>query len=80
MAMTSIAIQTMKVACVPSPGADFQVVQREIPAPGARHVRIKVEACGICHSDVLTKDGILPGIQYRLSAGIRETPVFIGFR
>jgi len=54
----------MKVAQVPKPGADFQVVEREIPKPGAGHVRIKVRACGVCHSDVLTKEGSLPGIQY----------------
>jgi len=39
-------------------------VERDIPEPGAGSVRIKVQACGICHSDVLTKDGIFPGIQY----------------
>ena len=54
----------MKVAQVPKPGADFEVVEREIPAPEAGHVRIKVQACGVCHSDVLTKEGLLPGIQY----------------
>jgi len=54
----------MKVAQVPAPGADFQIVEREIPAPDAGHVRIKVQACGVCHSDVLTKDGLWPGIQY----------------
>src|SRR5689334_22199379 len=64
MASSSIAAGTMKVAYVPSPGADFQVAGRDIPTPGPRQVRIKVEACGICHSDVLTKDGIMPGIQY----------------
>jgi D-arabinose 1-dehydrogenase-like Zn-dependent alcohol dehydrogenase len=54
----------MKVAQVPSAGADFQIVEREIPTPDAGQVRIKVQACGVCHSDVLTKDGALPGIQY----------------
>jgi D-arabinose 1-dehydrogenase-like Zn-dependent alcohol dehydrogenase len=54
----------MKVAQVPKPGADFQIVEREIPNPDARQVRIKVQACGICHSDVLTKEGMFPGIQY----------------
>jgi D-arabinose 1-dehydrogenase-like Zn-dependent alcohol dehydrogenase len=54
----------MRVALVPKPGADFQLVDREIPKPGAREVRIKVQACGICHSDTLTKDGAWPGIQY----------------
>jgi D-arabinose 1-dehydrogenase-like Zn-dependent alcohol dehydrogenase len=55
---------TMKVAQVSKPGADFEVVEREIPTPDAGHVRIKVQACGVCHSDVLTKDGLWPGIQY----------------
>ncbi|MDB6045176.1 MAG: Alcohol dehydrogenase GroES protein [Gammaproteobacteria bacterium] len=55
---------TMKAAQIPKPGADFQIVEREIPNPGAGEVRIKVQACGVCHSDVLTKEGQWPGIQY----------------
>jgi D-arabinose 1-dehydrogenase-like Zn-dependent alcohol dehydrogenase len=54
----------MKVAQVPKPGADFEIVEREIPKPDARQVRIKVQACGVCHSDVLTKEGLWPGFQY----------------
>lgn len=54
----------MKAVQVPRPGADFQIVELEIPEPGAGFVRIKVQACGVCHSDVLTKDGLWPGIQY----------------
>jgi len=54
----------MTAAQVPKPGADFQIVERGIPEPDAGHVRIKVQACGVCHSDVLTKDGLWPGIQY----------------
>src|SRR5437016_5360970 len=61
---TKLATAPMKVAQIPSPGADFQIVEREIPKPGVGQVRIKVQACGICHSDVLTKEGALPGIQY----------------
>ena len=64
MSTTKIAAAPMKVAQVPAPGADFQIVEREIPEPGAGHVRIKVKACGVCHSDVLTKEGGLPGIEY----------------
>ncbi len=45
----------MKVAQVPKPGADFQIVELEIPNPGAGHVRIRVQACGICHSDSLNE-------------------------
>src|SRR2546425_5415592 len=61
---TKLATAPMKVAQIPSPGADFQIVEREILKPGVGQVRIKVQACGICHSDVLTKEGALPGIQY----------------
>jgi D-arabinose 1-dehydrogenase-like Zn-dependent alcohol dehydrogenase len=64
MATTRVAAGRMKMAQVPSPGADFQIVEREIPRPGAREVLIKVLACGVCHSDVLTKEGVWPGIQY----------------
>jgi len=64
MATTAISVGTMKVAQVFNPGADLQIVEREIPEPGAGHVRIKVQACGVCHSDVLTKEGLWPGIQY----------------
>jgi D-arabinose 1-dehydrogenase-like Zn-dependent alcohol dehydrogenase len=55
---------SMKVAQIPKPGADFQIVEREIPEPGAGEVRIKVQACGVCHSDLFTKEGAWPGIQY----------------
>jgi D-arabinose 1-dehydrogenase-like Zn-dependent alcohol dehydrogenase len=54
----------MKVAQIAKPGGDFEIVQREVPDAGAGHVRIKVQACGVCHSDVLTKEGTWPGIQY----------------
>ena len=64
MATTKVAMAPMKVAQVPNPGADFQIVEREIPKPGAGHVRIKVQACGVCHSDMFTKEGAWPGIQY----------------
>jgi D-arabinose 1-dehydrogenase-like Zn-dependent alcohol dehydrogenase len=64
MATTSIAVGTMKVAQISKAGGEFEIVEREIPNPGAGQVRIKVEACGICHSDVVTKDGLWPGIQF----------------
>jgi len=54
----------MKAVQVPKPGGDFQIVEKEIPQPPAGHVRIKVQACGVCHSDVITKEGVFPGIQY----------------
>jgi D-arabinose 1-dehydrogenase-like Zn-dependent alcohol dehydrogenase len=64
MSSTKVTAAPMKVAQVPGPGADFQIVEREIPTPEAGQVRIKVQACGVCHSDVLTKDGSWPGIEY----------------
>jgi D-arabinose 1-dehydrogenase-like Zn-dependent alcohol dehydrogenase len=59
----------MKAAQISKPGGDFEIVEREIPQPPNGHVRIKVQACGICHSDAVTKDGIWPGIQYPRSPG-----------
>jgi D-arabinose 1-dehydrogenase-like Zn-dependent alcohol dehydrogenase len=64
MATTKVGIAPMKAVQVPKPGGDFEIVEREIPKPEAEHVRVKVQACGICHSDMLTKDGLWPGIQY----------------
>lgn len=54
----------MKAAVIAKPGADFEIVERDIPEPGPNQVRLKVQACGICHSDVLVKDGVFPWIQY----------------
>ena len=64
MATTKVGIAPMKVAQISKPGGDFQIVERQVPAPDAGQVRIKVQACGVCHSDVLTKEGLWPGIQY----------------
>jgi D-arabinose 1-dehydrogenase-like Zn-dependent alcohol dehydrogenase len=57
-------MKRMKVVQVPKAGADFEVVEREIPEPGSGQVRIRVQACGVCHSDVFTKEGLFPGISY----------------
>jgi len=54
----------MVAAQITKPGAEFEVVEREIPKPNAREVLIKVQACGVCHSDVFAKEGLWPGIQY----------------
>ncbi len=54
----------MRAVQVPKPGAAFQIVEREIPQPPPGWVRIKVQACGICHSDSVVKEGLFPGIQY----------------
>jgi len=64
MATTRVAIAPMKVAQVPKAGADFEIVEREVPQPDAGQVRIKVQACGVCHTDSATKEGVWPGIQY----------------
>ena len=54
----------MKAVQVSKPGGNFELVERNIPDPARNQVRIKVEACGICHSDALVKEGHWPGIQY----------------
>jgi len=54
----------MKAIQVSKPGGNFELVERAIPEPGRTEVRIKVEACGVCHSDVLVKEGVWPGLQY----------------
>jgi len=64
MATTRVAVAPMKVAQIPKAGADFEIVDREIPQPGPGQVRIKVQACGVCHSDLFTKEGLWPGIEY----------------
>jgi D-arabinose 1-dehydrogenase-like Zn-dependent alcohol dehydrogenase len=64
MTETKLAVAPMKAAQIPSPGADFQIVEREIPIARAGQGRIKVQACGVCHSDVFTTDGLFPGIDY----------------
>lgn len=62
--MRIAAAAPMTVAQVTKPGAAFEIVEREVPEPGAGQVLIQVKACGVCHSDVLTKEGAWPGIQY----------------
>jgi len=64
MATTKVAVTPMKSAQISRPGGDFEIVEREIPNPDAGEVRIKVQACGVCHSDVFTKEGWWPGIEY----------------
>jgi len=54
----NLAVQVSKA------GGDFEIVEREIPQPGPGEIRIKVQACGVCHSDVLTKQGGFPGQTY----------------
>src|SRR5262249_13525973 len=54
----------MQTAQISKPGGDWELVECNIPEPGPGQVRVKVEACGICHSDVLVKEGLWPGLQY----------------
>ena len=62
----------MKAVQVPKAGADFEIVEREIPQPGAGQVRIRVQACGVCHSDVLTKEGCCPALRIRAFPGTKS--------
>lgn len=54
----------MKAVQVSKAGGALEVVERPVPEPGAGQVRLKVQACGVCHSDVLVKEGYWPGIAY----------------
>jgi D-arabinose 1-dehydrogenase-like Zn-dependent alcohol dehydrogenase len=58
------AQKKMRVVQVAGPKGGFELIEREVPEPGRGAVRIKVQACGICHSDSFTKEGLFPGIQY----------------
>src|SRR5437660_7532481 len=57
-------MKMIRVVQVSRPNGPFEIVERPIPEPGAGSVRIKVQACGVCHSDSVTKEGLFPGIQY----------------
>jgi D-arabinose 1-dehydrogenase-like Zn-dependent alcohol dehydrogenase len=57
-------MKRMNVAQVSKPKGDWELVERDLPEPGDNEVRIKVEACGICHSDLLVKEGLWPGLRY----------------
>lgn len=60
---------TMRAVQVPQAGADFELVEREVPAPGRGEALVRVQACGICHSDVFAKEGGFPGVSYPLVPG-----------
>src|SRR6516164_7541766 len=64
MATTKVGIAPMKAAQISKLGGDFEIVERVIPNPTRGQVRIKVQACGVCHSDLLVKEGLWPGLQY----------------
>jgi D-arabinose 1-dehydrogenase-like Zn-dependent alcohol dehydrogenase len=59
----------MKQVRVVGVGGNFELIEQPVREPAARHVRVRVQACGICHSDSLTKDGGWPGIAYPRSPG-----------
>jgi D-arabinose 1-dehydrogenase-like Zn-dependent alcohol dehydrogenase len=59
----------MRVVQIAAPGAPLELVEREVPNPGNGEVRIRVEACGVCHSDSFTKEGSFPGIRYPIVPG-----------
>jgi D-arabinose 1-dehydrogenase-like Zn-dependent alcohol dehydrogenase len=59
----------MRVVQVAAPGAPLELVEREVPSPGNGEVRIRVEACGVCHSDSFTKEGKPYGIRYPIVPG-----------
>ena len=61
----------MRVVQVPAPKAPFEIVERDIPEPQSAMVRIKVQACGVCHSDVVTKDGLFPFNSVSAGSGAR---------
>jgi D-arabinose 1-dehydrogenase-like Zn-dependent alcohol dehydrogenase len=60
---------TMRAVQVSRPGGPFEIVERPVPEPPSGSVRIRVQACGICHSDSLTKDGTWPGIRHPILPG-----------
>ena len=64
MVTTKTGTGPMKVAQISKPHGEFEIVERVIPNPASGQVRVHVQACGICHSDELTKEGLWPGIQY----------------
>ena len=58
-----------RVVQAAGPQRPLEVVQRQVPEPGAGEVRVRVEACGVCHSDSLTVEGHWPGISYPRGPG-----------
>src|ERR1035437_946128 len=62
-------MKLMKAVLVKSPGADFELIQKEIPEPKDNEVLIKVEACGVCHGDSVAKEGHMPGVKYPIVPG-----------
>ncbi len=59
----------MRAIEIPFPGGPLELVERPLPEPGRGQVRIRVQACGVCHSDEISKEGWLPGMTYPLTPG-----------
>ena len=60
---------TMRAVQVASAGADFELVEREVPTPGLGEALVRVHACGVCHSDSFAKEGGYPGVSHPLVPG-----------
>ena len=54
----------MRAMIVPEPGGRFRMEERDLPEPGRHEVRIRIHACGVCHSDSITVEGHMPGLSY----------------
>src|ERR1700679_2412591 len=60
---------TMRVIQVAKKGGPLELVNRELPQPGRGEVRVKVQACGVCHSDSIAKEGLFPSVRYPIIPG-----------
>ena len=59
----------MRAMQVPEAGGDFELVERDVPEPGRGEALVRVEACGVCHSDVFAKEGAYPGVSFPVVPG-----------
>jgi len=62
-------VPTMRAVQVPQAGGDLELVEREVPTPDRGEVRVRVQACGVCHSDVFAKEGVLPTTPFPIVPG-----------
>ena len=62
-------MSTSRVVQVPAPGQGLQLAEREVPQPARGEVLVRIEACGVCHSDSLTVEGAMPSIEYPIVPG-----------
>jgi D-arabinose 1-dehydrogenase-like Zn-dependent alcohol dehydrogenase len=61
---SEVEMARMRAVQVKSANGPLEMVERDIPEPAARQVRIRVQVCGVCHSDSFTVQGAFPGIRY----------------